>query len=137
MPGGARTHPPREGVDRPREAYIGGMETSLAPPDLVKLLDAVCPVAPPVERGEQFGSRALFVNGHPIGGVHEEDMYIRLPPAELQTFLALPGAAPFAPSGHHVSSRYGVFPADMPMGERRQWFDRAVAYAQLLPPARR
>ncbi|MHB8575617.1 MAG: hypothetical protein ACYDCQ_09825 [Dehalococcoidia bacterium] len=70
-----------------------------------------------------------------FAGTHQHSLLIRLPEEQYETFLALPGAAPFEPMPGRPMRGFAVFPeAMLAQPERlRQWVQTAFESAAALP----
>jgi TfoX/Sxy family transcriptional regulator of competence genes len=85
-----------------------------------------------------FGYPALFSNGNMAAGLHGSGLVLRLPDAEREALLRLPGARPFEPMPGRVMREYAVAPpafAKKP-SEVSAWLRKAFAYASSLEPKR-
>lgn len=106
-------------------------------PALVALFDRVVPAAAAVERRQMFGYPCAFVNGNMFAGLQEERLILRLGERDRAAFLALEGAAGFAPMGRPMRE-YVVAPGAILEDERAlaAWMKRALAHARALPRKR-
>lgn len=67
---------------------------------------------PDVQPGRMFGSTCLKVYGKVFVAVHAGFMVFKLPPGAHARALALPGAAPWNPSGRAVLREWVRVPAE-------------------------
>jgi TfoX/Sxy family transcriptional regulator of competence genes len=106
------------------------------PATLVRTFDAGVRTLHGVEHRKMFGYPAVFVNGNMFVGLVRDKMVLRLGAAEIEKFLALPGAEPFIAMGGRRMKQWAVVPATMLESQRalRQWLTRALAHARALPP---
>ena len=90
---------------------------------------------PGIMEKEMFGGIAFLLGGNMCVGVHDEDLIVRVDPAQTDAFLREPGAKPFTLSGRGGSPGWLLV---APLGYRdkaalRTWIDRGVAYSSSLP----
>ncbi len=105
---------------------------------LVARFDEVAARHPAGERRKMFGYPALFVGGNLATGLFAESWMVRLAPDDLETLLALPGAAPFTPMPGRTMTGYATLPPDV-VGDDAAldpWVERALAFAASLPAKR-
>jgi hypothetical protein len=83
-----------------------------------------------------FGYPALFVGGNLATGLFADSWMVRLGEADLETLLALPGAAPFSPMPGRTMRGYATLPADVVADDAAldAWLGRALEHARTLPP---
>ena len=107
-----------------------------APPEMVKLFEAVVPAVPKAERRKMFGYPCLFSNGYLFAGLHQESFMLRLSPADYTAFMKIEGAKPFEPMpGHHMNGYVTVPPTMLQSStELKSWLKKAFAGVQSLPP---
>lgn len=109
-------------------------------PALVDALHDAVPEQARVHRRKMFGCPALFASstGQMFGGVYAECLNVRLPSADLEQVFAA-GGHPFDPMGGRPMREYACLPAswieDPP--QLRAWLERALAFAEGLPPKRK
>jgi TfoX/Sxy family transcriptional regulator of competence genes len=106
-----------------------------SPSELINLFHAVLPKDPSVEPRKMFGFDCAFVNGNMFSGLHQADLMLRLPEAEREALLALPGARPFEPVEGRPMREYVVVPASMHADRRAlaRWMAKALRYGASLP----
>ena len=106
-----------------------------SPPELINLFHAVLPKDPSVEPRRMFGFDCAFVNGNMFTGLHQADLMVRLPEAEREPLLALPGARPFEPVKGRSMREYVVVPASMYADRRAlaRCVAKGLRYAASLP----
>lgn len=106
-----------------------------SPPHLVARFEATAARFPEAQRKQMFGYPAMFVGGNLVTGLFAEQWMIRLPDAERDELLALPGASPFEPMAGRPMKGYAVLPADLVADESMldAWIRRAVIFGQTLP----
>ena len=77
----------------------------------------------------------MFVGGNLVTGLFADRWMIRLPDAERDELLALPGASPFEPMAGRPMKGYAVLPADLVADESTldAWIRRAMIFGQTLP----
>ena len=88
------------------------------------------------ERRKMFGYPCLFLNGNMVAGVHADDVFLRLAPADREAFLRLDGAHLLEPMPGRPMREYVVAPTWL-LGREAElaaWIDRAEEYAATLPP---
>jgi TfoX/Sxy family transcriptional regulator of competence genes len=92
------------------------------------------PDDPLVQRRQMFGYPAMFVNGNMAGGVHEDNIVVRLPEAKRAEALSLDGASPFMPAGRAMKE-YVVLPPSMLAdgASLSRWLGEAFAYGLSMP----
>ena len=112
------------------------MDFTASPAELVALFDRVAPADPDVTRRKMFGWPSAFVASRMFAGLHKDSIVVRLSPADLATFLALPGARPFEPMPGRPMTGYALVPATMLADEPelRTWLERALLFTRSLPP---
>src|ERR1041384_7737068 len=110
------------------------MEYKKAPDEVKQAFADALPDDPIVERKLMFGYPSMYVNGNMVGGVHEDNIVVRLPEGPRAEALALEGAAPFTPMGRPMKE-YVVLPKTMHADRDALagWLTRAIAYGATLP----
>jgi TfoX/Sxy family transcriptional regulator of competence genes len=106
------------------------------PPALIDAFDDALPKDAAVEPRKMFGYPCAFVGGNMFCGLHENDLFVRLPETEREKLLAQPGAKPFEPMKGRAMREYVVVPAAL-HGDRaklRRWLREGLRYAASLPP---
>jgi len=105
------------------------------PAALVRAFDDVVGTLRGVERRKMFGYPAVFVNGNMFAGILRDKMVLRLSLADVETFLALPGATPFIAMGGRRMKQWAIAPPQMVKSPRmlRPWLARALAHGRSLP----
>jgi TfoX/Sxy family transcriptional regulator of competence genes len=110
-----------------------------SPPELIEQFASSLPDDPAVERRQMFGFPVAFANGNMFAGLHESQMFVRLPKEQYDELLAEPGAGPFEIMPGRPMKDYAVLPetirSDTP--GLRAWLARAFAHALSLPPKER
>jgi len=110
-----------------------------SPPELVRRFDTLLASLPGADRRMLFGYPCAFTNGQMFAGLHQENMFLRLPDEERLDFLRLEGAGPFEPLPGRPMREYVVVP-DAILDEPdtlRGWLERSLRYASSLPPKER
>ena len=84
---------------------------------------------------EMFGGVAFLLGGNMCVGLRDEELIVRVAPAETNALLKEPGAHPFTLAGRGGSPGWLLV---SPEGYRdeaalRRWVSRGVAYASSLP----
>jgi TfoX/Sxy family transcriptional regulator of competence genes len=104
-------------------------------PELAALFDAALPDDPVVVRKKVFGNPSAVVNGNMFAGVRGTRLLVRLPQAQLDELLALPGAEPFEPLPGRPMQNFGLLPESMnaDIDAVRDWFARAFVGAAEMP----
>jgi TfoX/Sxy family transcriptional regulator of competence genes len=104
-------------------------------PELVARFDAAAARFPGAERRKMFGYPALFVGGNLVTGLFAQRWMIRLPDADREALLALPGASPFEPMAGKPMKGYATLPDDVVADDAAldEWVARAIAFGQTLP----
>ena len=110
------------------------MEFKKSPQELIDAFDSVVPGAP-AQRRQMFGYPAAFVNNNMFMGLLQDNMMVRLAPAQRDDLLKIAGAKQFEPMPGRPMKEYVVLPpaliADRPkLGE---WVAKAFEYASSLP----
>ena len=90
---------------------------------------------PGITEKEMFGGIAFLLGGNMAVGVHDEDLIVRVDPAQTDALLREPGAKPFTLSGRGGSPGWLLVapPGYRDKASLRTWIDRGVAYASSLP----
>ena len=90
---------------------------------------------PGAELRKMFGYPCAFVNGQMFAGLHQENLFLRLPAPDREEFLALPGATPFEPMPGRPMREYVVVPPEMVAATSAlsPWLEKALVYAASLP----
>ncbi len=106
-----------------------------APPELVATFGELCALVPDATRKLMFGNPIAVVNGHMFMGMHHHGLFLRLPGADGDAFLALEGAQVFEPMDGRAMRPYVVAPPGL-LGtpELEDWVARAYEAAAALPP---
>ena len=94
---------------------------------------ALVPDAAGVETKPMFGNLGAFVNGNMFMGLFGSDVGLKLPEAEQQELLAVPGTGPFGPAERPMGG-YVTIPAGWSPDDARPWVDRALAHVAAQPP---
>lgn len=105
------------------------------PPELIETFHDVIPDDPRSELKKMFGCPCCFAGGNLFTGVHQETLFVRLPPGEREELLAEPGASQFEPLAGRKMREYVVVPRRLytDRDALRQWVARGFAYALSLP----
>jgi len=106
-----------------------------APPELVELFESVFPGPPAVGR-QMFGYPAGFVNGNMFMGLFQEEMNLRLAPADRTELLQMEGAAVFEPMPGRPMTEYVRVPPSLlsDAAALEGWVAKALEYGASLPP---
>ena len=104
-------------------------------PDLVALFEEALPDDPVIVRKKVFGSPSAVVNGNMFAGVRGTRLLLRLPPAEMEQLLALPGVERFEPLPGMAMQNFALLPEALHADPDavRDWLARAFAGALALP----
>jgi TfoX/Sxy family transcriptional regulator of competence genes len=110
------------------------MDYKKAPEEVKQAFADALPDDPIVERKLMFGYPAMYVNGNMVGGVHEDNIVVRLPDGPRTEALALDGASPLIAMGRTMKE-YVVLPKAMHADRDTLsgWLARAIAYGATLP----
>jgi TfoX/Sxy family transcriptional regulator of competence genes len=113
---------------------VPGVKLRKSPPELEQTFEAAFPADPRAQRKKMFGFSAGFVNGNMFGGLFEDQVVLRLSPADRQTLSDEHGAEPFMPMGRPMTG-YLLVPASVlsEPDRLRDWVARAFAFAAALP----
>jgi TfoX/Sxy family transcriptional regulator of competence genes len=105
------------------------------PPALVRAFDEATRTLRGAEARKMFGYPAIFVNGNMFAGLVRDKMILRLGVADVEKFLALPGATPFIAMGGRRMKQWVAVPAAMLKSRRavKLWLGRALAHGRSLP----
>ena len=105
-----------------------------APPELIEVFESVFPGPPAVAR-QMFGYPAGFVNGNMFMGLLQEEMNLRLGPADRSELLAMEGASVFEPMPGRPMAEYVKVPPSLLANadELEAWVAKALAYGASLP----
>ena len=109
-----------------------------SPPDLVARFEEIAGRFSNAERRKMFGYPALFVGGNLATGLFADSWMVRLNASDLESLLAIPGAAPFTPMPGRTMTGYGTLSPDTVRDDEalEAWVARAVAFAAMLPAKR-
>ena len=91
------------------------------------------PKDPRVEVKPMFGNLGAFVNGNMFMGLFGADVGVKLPPDQLNSLLARPGAGPFGPSERPMGG-YATLPHDLAVKTAKSWAAKALDHVAELPP---
>jgi len=111
------------------------MKFEKAPPYIVETFEAAL-ASTMGERRNMFSYPAGFANGHMFCGVFARQIFVRLAEDDRVLLLKRAGAHLFDPMGGRPMREYVVAPDDLleDAAELRDWFAKAFAFAQSLPP---
>jgi TfoX/Sxy family transcriptional regulator of competence genes len=104
-----------------------------SPESLRQAFNGAVPNDPSVERRQDPEHQAL-VGGHLFAMIQNEEMVLRLGPADREALLAFAGAAPYERSPGEFDREYVQVPTSMlgAMDELRAWTTKAFQYGQQL-----
>lgn len=105
-------------------------------PELGKLLEASL-LGITCDRKMMFGSPVFLINRNMFAGVHEDNIFLRLPEADKkQLFKQYPEAKPFEPLKGRIMKEYVVLPKSLYSDKDafREWLIRSHAFALSIPP---
>jgi TfoX/Sxy family transcriptional regulator of competence genes len=90
---------------------------------------------PGLTEKELFGGVAFLLHGNMCAGVRDEDLIVRVEPAETDALLREPGAKPFTLAGRGGMAGWLLvdpegYETDVGL---RAWVARGIAYASSLP----
>ena len=86
-----------------------------------------------------FGGVMDYAGGRPFASVSRQGLALKLPPAERDGLLALPGAKPLRYEAHDPPSKSYTLVPDAMLADPsalRPWVERSAAFAAALPAAR-
>ncbi len=92
------------------------------------------PSDPSIAIRPMFGNIAAFVNGNMFAGLFGEDLFVRLPEAELERVIEQ-GGKEFQPMPGRAMKGYACVPRTWPKepGPARAWIARSLAWSRKLP----
>ena len=108
-------------------------------PELVKLLESSL-LGITCDRKMMFGSPVFMISRNMFTGVHEDNIFLRLPEAGKKEILKeFPGAKPFEPLKGRIMKEYIVVPRELYEDKEsfREWLKRSHAFALSLPPKKK
>jgi TfoX/Sxy family transcriptional regulator of competence genes len=88
------------------------------------------------EKRHMFGCPVYFVKGNMFAGLHQDNLFIRLPADDREKlYRQCDEAAPFEPMAGRPMKEYAVIPESLygDSGEFSQWLNRSYSYAAALP----
>ena len=90
---------------------------------------------PGLTEKEMFGGVSFLLHGNMCVGVRDEDLIVRVEPAETNALLKEPGAKPFTLAGRGGMAGWLLVDSEGYASEAslRNWIARGVAYASSLP----
>ncbi|WP_404385890.1 TfoX/Sxy family protein [Knoellia locipacati] len=91
------------------------------------------PGVPGVEVKPMFGSVGAFVNGNMFAGLFGDSLGVKLDEAGLDELRSVPGTGPFGPAERPMNGWLSL-PPDLSDADRADWFERARAHIETLPP---
>ena len=105
-------------------------------PSFIALFDACLPQDGRIERRRMFGYPAAFVQGNMYAGLFEDQMFVRLSPADRASLEAGYGPCPFSPMPGRAMGAYASLPEDILADESEIeiWLRRGLAHTASLPP---
>ncbi len=106
-----------------------------SPPEFVTYFQDIIRDFPQVEVRMMFGYPCAFVNTHMATGLFADKLFVHLSPTDEKEFMAIPGAASFAPMQNRPMKGYVLFPGDM-LATRllvKKWITRSLVYLVSLP----
>jgi TfoX/Sxy family transcriptional regulator of competence genes len=111
------------------------MKWKKVPPELTAFLEsALRPYA--CQKKSMFGCPVWFVNNNMFAGLHQENLFIRLPAdAQKELFTNCDEAAVFEPMAGRQMKEYAVLPESL-YGDNQEfgtWLDRSYRYVLSLP----
>jgi len=104
--------------------------------EVVETFNRIVPDSPIVEKRKMFGYPCRFVNGNMFMGVHQQNIFIRLPEQDRAEFLKLNEARLFEPMPGRPMKEYVVVPIwllEEPI-ELEEWIEKSLAYVSEMPP---
>jgi TfoX/Sxy family transcriptional regulator of competence genes len=106
-----------------------------SPPSLISTFTGVASRFPALETRSMFGYPSVFLNGNMVGGLHQNDLLLRLHDEDRARLLALSGAKVFEPSPGRPMREYVCVPRAMhaDADELHRWMTAAVHYVASLP----
>lgn len=112
------------------------MKLSKPSPGLIAEFRAVVAELRGAEPRKMFGYDAFFVNGNMAAGLWQDTCVFKLSAPDLDAFLKLPGARPFAPMKGRVMRGWAEAPQDVSHDPEAllEWCQRALAFARAQPP---
>jgi TfoX/Sxy family transcriptional regulator of competence genes len=107
-----------------------------ASPELTTLLeDALKGIT--CDRKLMFGSPIFMINRNMFTGVHEDNIFLRLPENRRKEIMTLfPGSRPFEPRKGTIMKEYVTIPKALYEDKEtlKEWVKKAHAFAISLPP---
>lgn len=103
--------------------------------EMVASFEKIVPKDEHVERRKMFGCPCAFVGGNMFMGVHQDNMFLRLPEAGREEFFKIKGAVSFEPMPGRFMKEYVVVPREL-LGDTKSlkgWIRRSIEYALSLP----
>ncbi|MHB1056112.1 MAG: TfoX/Sxy family protein [Thermoleophilia bacterium] len=109
-----------------------------SPPELVEIYDRVLAKLPAADRRQMFGNPVAFANDNLFTGLHQEQIFVRLPEAD-RVLIIEAGGVPFESMAGRVMKEYVVLsqaivnrPATLV-----KWVRKSMVYAGALPPKKK
>jgi TfoX/Sxy family transcriptional regulator of competence genes len=105
-------------------------------PALVALFHEHLPDDPRIEHRKMFGLPCIAVHGNMVGGVFQDQIFLRLPPEVRERLEVAHGPLPFSPMEGRASKNYMVLPDDAVADEEAlaALMDQAVAHVAGMAP---
>ncbi|MBN1689597.1 MAG: TfoX/Sxy family protein [Dehalococcoidia bacterium] len=110
-----------------------------ASPELTGLLEAALRGIT-CDRRMMFGSPIFTINRKMFTGVHQDNIFLRLPEAGCKEIMrAYPGARPFEPRKGLIMKEYITIPEDLyeDKATLAEWLRKAHSFASSLPPKKK
>ena len=106
--------------------------------EIIKTFEKIVPAITGIEKRKMFGLPCVFVNSNMFMGVHQNNIVLRLPLNDRESFLKLKDAKVFEPQPGRIMKEYIVFPEWMFESNSadilNDWIYKSFEYAASLPP---
>jgi TfoX/Sxy family transcriptional regulator of competence genes len=105
-------------------------------PGLIDLFREHLPDDPRIEHRRMFGLPCIAVHGNMVGGVFQDQIFLRLPPGTRTALEAVHGPLPFSPTEGRPSKNYMILPDDVVAdeGALARLMAMAVGHVAGMPP---
>jgi TfoX/Sxy family transcriptional regulator of competence genes len=105
-------------------------------PELQERFKAVAMKVPGAQLRKMFGYDCFFINGNFAAGLWRSTVVFKLADKDLEKFLKIDGAKPFAPMKGRIMKGWGEAPEALAesAGQLRAWCLKAAQHIALLPP---
>ncbi len=114
------------------------MEWEKPSAEIISIFEKVVPAIAGIEKRKMFGLPCIFIKSNMFMGVHQNNIFLRLPFSDRKVFLKLEGAHVFEPQPGRIMREYVVFPGWIFEKESadilNDWIYKSFEYAASLPP---